>query len=60
MDNSAHSRDHRNDDRSFEEPDPGSSGAGTGTKGPGTVPLEDNSFEEQEPVKGPGTVELNG
>lgn len=52
MDNSAHTRDHRNENRSFEEQEP--------PKGPGTVPLEDNSFQEQEPPKGPGTVELNG
>lgn len=58
MDNSAHTRDHRNEDRSFEEPDPGSGGTGTSPKGPGTVTLEDRSFEEQEPPKGPGTVTL--
>ena len=51
MDNSAQDRDHRNEDRSFDPPE-------TGSKGPGTVTLEDNSFEEQEPAKGPGTVTL--
>lgn len=58
MDNPTHTRDRRNEDSSFDPPE-------TGTKGPGTVSLEDRSYEDPDPgpnpgpgTKGPGTVSL--